>query len=55
MKASDWISVNDRLPEVDTMVFICTYNNKCGVSSMCIPTDCYGKVLGEKEWRGSSL
>lgn len=54
MEASDWISVNDRLPEVDTMVFICTHNNKCGISSMYIPSDCYGKVLGEKEWRGSS-
>ena len=52
MKASDWISVEDRLPEVDTMVLICTYNNKCGISSMYIPKDCYGNVLGEKEWRG---
>lgn len=53
MKASDWISVNDKLPAVDTMVLICTSNNKCGISSMYIPMDCYGKVLGEKEWRGS--
>lgn len=53
MKASDWISVKDRLPDVDTMVLICTTNNKCGISSMYIPKDCYGKVLGEKEWSGS--
>ncbi len=52
MKASDWISVKDRLPEVDTMVLICTTNNKCGISSMYIPKDCYGNVLGEKEWHG---
>lgn len=56
MKASDWISVKDKLPEVDIMVLICTTNNKCGISgisSMYIPKDCYGNVLGEKEWRGS--
>lgn len=52
MKASDWISVEDRLPDVDTMVLICTTNNKCGISSMYIPKDCHGKILGKKEWRG---
>lgn len=55
MKASDWISVKDELPEVDTMVLVCTSNDKFGISSMYIPKDCYGKVLGEKEWRGSSV
>ena len=54
MKASDWISVKYRLPDIDTMVLICTTNNKCGISSMYIPKDCYGKVLGDKEWRGSA-
>lgn len=54
MKSSDWISVKDRLPEVDVMVLVCTSNNKCGISSMYIPKDCHGKVLGEKEWRGCS-
>lgn len=52
MKASDWVSVEDKLPEVDTMVFIYTTNGKCGISSMYIPKDCYGNVLGGKEWRG---
>lgn len=54
MKASDWISVKDRLPEVDTMVLVCTHNGKCAISSMYIPQDCYGKVLGDKEWSGSN-
>lgn len=54
MKASDWISVKDGLPEVDTFVLVCTSNHKCGISSMYIPKDCYGNVLGNKEWRGSS-
>lgn len=53
MKASDWISVNDKLPEVGTTVLVCTTNGKFGISSMYIPKDCYGKVLGNKEWRGS--
>lgn len=52
MEASDWISVNDRLPEVDTIVLIHTTNNKCGISSMYIPKDCHGNVLGEKKWHG---
>lgn len=55
MKSSDWIIVDDRLPEVNTMVLICTYNGKCGISSMYIPQDYYGNVLGNKEWRGSRV
>lgn len=54
MKSSDWISVKDKLPEVDTMVLVCTTNGKFGISSMYIPQDCHGKVLGDKEWRGSA-
>jgi hypothetical protein len=53
MKASDWINVKDELPDVDTMVLVYTSNEKCGISSMYIPKDCYGKVLGNKEWCGS--
>lgn len=54
MKASDWINVKDGLPDVDTIVLVYTSNEKCGISSMYIPKDCYGNVLGEKEWRGCS-
>lgn len=54
MKASDWINVKDRLPDVDTLVLVYTSNEKYGISSMYIPKDCYGKVLGNKTWRGSS-
>lgn len=28
-------------------------HGKCGISSMYIPKDYYGKILGDKEWRGS--
>jgi hypothetical protein len=53
MKASDWISVEDRLPQVDEYVLICTSNNKVAISTMYIPKDMYGNVLGSKEWKGS--
>ena len=54
MSSSDWISVKDKLPNVDENVFICTHNGKVGVSSMYIPKDCYGNILGNKIWRGCS-
>ena len=54
MKAEDWIKVDDRLPKVDEYVLCATKNGKYMINSMYIPKDCYGKVLGPKEWRGSS-
>ena len=54
MKAKDWIKVEDRLPEVGEYVLCATKGGKCIVNSMYIPKDSYGKILGKKEWRGSS-
>lgn len=54
MKASDWIKVEDRLPEIDEYVLCATKRGKYIVNSMEVPKDCYGKILGVKEWRGSS-
>lgn len=54
MKASDWIKVEDRLPMVDEYVLCATKGGKYMINSMYIPKDCYGKVLGLKEWHGSS-
>ena len=48
-----WISVEEELPDVDKQCFVITKNGKCSVSNMYIPKDCYGNVLGEKEWKGS--
>ena len=48
-----WISVEEELPDADKPCFVITKNNKCSVSNMYIPKDCYGTVLGEKEWKGS--
>ena len=55
MKASDWISVKDDLPNIGDNVIVCTTNGKICVTSMYIPKDQYGNILGDKEWRGSSM
>lgn len=50
----EWIKVEDRLPEVDVNVIALTSRGKVMVTSMYIPKDCKGKVLGKAEWHGSS-
>ena len=50
---SSWISIEKRLPPVGTKVLVKTKNGNCLVSSMYIPTDCKGTVLGGKQWKGS--
>ena len=52
--ANMWVPMEERLPEVDTPVFVLTANDKISVSSMYTPKDCHGNVLGEKEWKGSA-
>ena len=52
-KNNMWISVEEGLPDVGKQCFVITKNGKCSVSNMYIPKDCYGNVLGEKEWKGS--
>ena len=54
MSKEDWINVNDVLPDVDIKCLCATSNGKIMVSSMYIPKDCYGKILGDKKWHGSS-
>lgn len=44
-----WIKVDDRLPEVDVNVIALTSKGKVMVTSMYIPKDCRGKVLGKAE------
>lgn len=51
---SEWIKVEDRLPEVNEYVLCATKGGKYMINSIYIPKDCKGKVLGPKEWRGSS-
>jgi hypothetical protein len=55
MKTSDWISVKNKLPEVDENVMVYTTKGKMGISSMYISKDQYGNILGDKEWRGSNM
>mgnify|MGYP002561219836 FL=1 len=49
-----WIKVEDRLPEVDVNVIALTSKGEVMVTSMYIPKDCRGKVLGKSKWHGSS-
>lgn len=51
---AEWIEVDDKLPEVGEYVLCATKGGKYMINSMYIPKDCKGKVLGPKEWRGSS-
>lgn len=51
---AEWIEVEDKLPEVDKYVLCATKGGKYMINSMYVPKDCKGKVLGPKEWRGSS-
>lgn len=53
--ASMWMLVKDELPEVDRPVLVVTNKGKYVVAQMYTPKDCYGNVLGEKEWKGSAL
>lgn len=53
MKAEDWNKVTDRLPEIGEYVLCATKGGKYIINSMYIPKDCYGNVLGPKEWHGS--
>lgn len=48
-----WIPVEEELPEVNIKVMAVTNNGKCVITSMYIPKDCKGNILGEREWRGS--
>ena len=48
-----WIPVKEELPNVGIPVFALTVNGNIAVSKMYIPKDCYGTILGEKEWKGS--
>lgn len=54
MKAEDWIKAENRLPDVDVNVIALTSRGKVMVTSMYIPKDCRGEVLGKAEWHGSS-
>ena len=49
-----WIEVESGLPIIDIPVFVLTKNGSIAVSKMYIPKDCYGNVLGDKEWKGSN-
>lgn len=50
---SQWVSVEERLPNVGTRVLVLTSKGKILVTFRYIPKDTYGNILGEAEWQGS--
>ena len=48
-----WIKVEDRLPEVDVNVIALTSRGQVMVTSMYVPKDCRGNVLGKAERHGT--
>ena len=51
---NQWVSVNERLPQIREKVLVLTTNKKIAISFRYTPKDIYGKVLGNEEWQGSS-
>lgn len=51
---SQWININDSLPNTGVKVLVLTSKGKILVTFRYIPKDIYGNVLGEAEWQGSS-
>ena len=51
--ASHWRKVSEELPPIDTQVLVKTSNGKFSISTMYVPRDCNGNILGDIEWKGS--
>lgn len=52
--ASTWHDVKDELPDINIPVLVLTYSGNVVTTSMYIPKDVNGNILGDKEWRGNS-
>ena len=50
---SQWVMVEERLPNVGTRVLVLTSKGKILVTFRYILKDTYGNILGEAEWQGS--
>lgn len=51
---SQWISVEDRLPDIDISVLVLTSNRKVSMAKRYQPKDCNGRSVGIVRWSGSS-
>lgn len=48
-----WHDVKEELPNINIPVLVLTYSGKVVTTSMYIPRDVNGNILGDKEWKGS--
>ena len=51
--ASPWHDVKEELPNINIPVLVLTHSGNVVTTSMYIPRDINGNILGDKEWKGS--
>lgn len=51
--ATPWHDVKEKLPDINIPVLVLTYSGNVVTTSMCIPRDVNGNILGDKEWKGN--
>ena len=51
--ASPWHDVKEELPDINIPVLVLTHSGNVVTTSMYIPMDVNGNILGDKEWKGN--
>ncbi|MFC2487129.1 MAG: DUF551 domain-containing protein [Alloprevotella sp.] len=51
--ATPWHDVKEELPDINIPVLVLTHSGNVVTTSMYIPRDANGNVLGDKEWKGN--
>ena len=51
--ASHWHDVKEELPDINIPVLVLTHSGNVVTTSMYIPRDVNGNILGDKEWKGN--
>lgn len=51
--ASPWHDVKEELPNINIPVLVLTHSGNVVTTSMYIPRDVNGNILGDKEWKGN--
>lgn len=52
--ATPWHDVKEELPDINIPVLVLTHSGNVVTTSMYIPRDVNGNILGDKEWKGKS-
>lgn len=51
--ANPWHDVKEELPNINIPVLVLTHSGNAVTTSMYIPRDVNGNILGDKEWKGN--